>query len=53
MRDNLRQIIDSHAKGLPPGNVVDELRVLLDGASPDERKALKKLLWSQTDIGQG
>ena len=46
----LRHIIEGHAKGESPGEVIDRLRVLLDGASPDERKALKKLLWAP--IGQ-
>ena len=45
----LRGIIDGHAKGEPAGEVIANLRVLLDGASPDERKALKKLLWASTD----
>lgn len=47
----LRSIIDSHAKGEVSGSVIDKLRVLLAGASPDERKALKKLLWGPTDAG--
>jgi polyphosphate kinase 2 len=45
----LRSIIDSHAKGEPAGEVIASLRVLLDGAAPDERKALKKLLYASTD----
>jgi polyphosphate kinase len=47
----LRGIIDSHVKGEPAGDVIAKLRVLLDGAAPDERKALKKLLWAPTDVG--
>ncbi len=47
----LRGIIESHAKGEPAGEVIAKLRVLLDGAAPDERKALKKLLWAPTDVG--
>ena len=47
----LRGIIDSHAKGEPAGDVISKLRVLLDGAAPDERKALKQLLWAPTEVG--
>ncbi len=46
----LRGIIESHARGEPAGDVVAKLRVLLDGAAPDERKALRKLLWAPTDV---
>jgi len=45
----LRGVIDSYAKGEQTGEVIANLRVLLDGAAPDERKALKKLLWAPND----
>ena len=45
----LRGIIDSYGRGEQPGEVLASLRALLDGAAPDERKALKKLLWAPTD----
>jgi len=45
----LRGIINSYATGERTGEVIANLRVLLDGAAPDERKALKKLLWAPTD----
>ncbi len=44
----LRDIIGRHGKGEPGGEVISSLRVLLEGAAPDERKALKKLLWAPT-----
>ena len=45
----LRDMISRHAKGEPGGEVISHLRVLLEGAAPDERKALKKLLWAPTE----
>jgi polyphosphate kinase 2 len=45
----LRDIIGRHTKGEPGGEVIASLRVLLEGAAPDERKALKKLLWAPTE----
>ena len=46
----LRDILGRHTKGEPGGEVIASLRVLLEGAAPDERKALKKLLWAPTDV---
>ena len=47
----LRGALESHAKGDPAGEVIGSIRALLEGASPDERKALKKLLWAPSDDG--
>nr|WP_202920768.1 polyphosphate kinase 2 [Urbifossiella limnaea] len=44
----LRDILARHGKGEPGGEAISSLRVLLEGAAPDERKALKKLLWAPT-----
>ncbi len=49
----LRDLISRHAKGEPGGEVISSLRVLLEGAAPDERKALKKLLWAPTESDRG
>ena len=45
----LRDALVGHAKGEPDGEIIASVRALLEGASPDERKALKKLLWTPTD----
>lgn len=45
----LRDALASHAKGEPGGDVIAQLRALLEGASPDERRALKKLLWAPSE----
>ena len=45
----LRDALTGHAKGEPDGEIIDSVRALLEGASPDERKALKKLLYAPTD----
>ncbi len=45
----LRDALVGHAKGEPDGEIIASIRALLDGASPDERKALKKLLYAPTD----
>ena len=45
----LRDAMVSHAKGEPDGEIIASIRALLEGASPDERKALKKLLWAPSD----
>ena len=47
----LRDALDAHAKGDRDGEVIGQVRALLEGASPDERKALKKLLYAPTDDG--
>jgi polyphosphate kinase 2 len=43
----LTDLLRSHAKGEGPGPVLAELQALMAGASPDDRKALRRLL-SQT-----
>ncbi len=45
----LRDALAAHAKGERHGEVIGQIRALLEGASPDERKALKKLLWAPSD----
>ena len=40
----LSDVLASHAKGENPGVVLAQLQALMDGASPDDRKALRKLL---------
>jgi polyphosphate kinase 2 len=45
----LRDALARHAKGEPGGEIIAHVRALLEGASPDERKALKKLLWGPPD----
>lgn len=49
----LRDLISQHTKGEPGGEVITQLRVLLEGAAPDERKALKKLLWAPAETTSG
>jgi polyphosphate kinase 2 len=45
----LRDALIGHAKGDADGEIIASVRALLEGASPDERKALKKLLWAPSD----
>ena len=45
----LRRALTSHAKGEPDGEIIASVHALLEGASPDERKALKKLLWGPAE----
>ena len=45
----LRDALVGHAKGEPDGEIIGSIRALLEGASPDERKALKKLLYATAD----
>ncbi len=40
----LSDVLASHAQGERPGAVLAQLQALMDGASPDDRKALRKLL---------
>ena len=40
----LSDLLLSHAQGEPSAEVLSELRALMEGASPDERKALYKVL---------
>ncbi|MBK9033938.1 MAG: polyphosphate kinase 2 [Myxococcales bacterium] len=49
----LRDALVGHARGDRDGDVIASVRALLEGASPDERKALKKLLWAPSDDGPG
>ncbi len=41
----LSDVLAHHAQGASTGTVVAELQALMDGASPDDRKALRKLLF--------
>ena len=47
----LRDALEAHARGERGGEVIGQIRALLEGASPDERKALKKLLYAPSDDG--
>jgi polyphosphate kinase 2 len=40
----LTDLLGTHARGEPAGAVIAELQALMDGAAPDDRKALKRLL---------
>lgn len=42
----LAGLLSRHAEGVPPGDSLDALRALIAGASPDEAKALKQLLFA-------
>ncbi len=42
--ETLRELLDGHALGAPPEGVIADIQALMDGASPDERRSLKKLL---------
>ncbi|MFO0863291.1 MAG: polyphosphate kinase 2 [Gemmataceae bacterium] len=44
----LRDALALHANKEPGGEIISQVRALLEGASPDERKALKKVLWAPT-----
>ncbi|GCL63843.1 polyphosphate kinase 2 [Pseudaquabacterium pictum] len=41
----LADVLARHAQGQSAGTVLAELQALMDGASPDDRKALRKLLF--------
>jgi polyphosphate kinase 2 len=49
----LRDALSGHASGEPAGEIIGKIRTLLEGASPDERRALKKLLWASSDETPG
>ena len=51
----LRDLLTRYANREQGGEVLADLRALLDGASPDERKALKKVLWgvSEAEAAEG
>ncbi len=40
----LRQLLDHHARSSPPEGLIAGLQALMDGASPDDRRQLRKLL---------
>ena len=43
----LSDLLKAHAKGVPPGDQIDQLRALITGASPDEMKSLRRLLFQK------
>jgi polyphosphate kinase 2 len=45
----LAGLLSRHSEGVPPGDSLDELRALVAGASPDEAKALKRLLFGRPE----
>ena len=49
----LRELLDDHSRHTPPAGLLAQLRTLMDGASPDERRALKKLLAGHSDEQAG
>ncbi len=49
----LKELLDQHGKTVPASGLIAQLRTLMDGASPDERRALRKLLTSVPDAGGG
>jgi polyphosphate kinase 2 len=49
----LKELLEQHAKTAPPSGLIAQLRTLMDGASPDERRALRKLLTSVPESGGG
>jgi polyphosphate kinase 2 len=49
----LKELLDQHAKTAPPSGLIAQLRTLMDGASPDERRALRRLLISPHPQGDG
>lgn len=44
--------LSTHAKGVPPGDQLDRLRTLIAGASPDEVKALRHVLFEPARISK-
>lgn len=46
---SLADLLSRHASGKPPGDTLDELRALIAGASTDERKALRQLLFEPAE----
>jgi len=53
MGSTLRELLDHHQSGLRPASVISQLQTLLDGASPDERKTLRKLLAAEASPADG
>lgn len=49
----LKELLDQHAKAAPPSGLIAQLQTLMDGASPDERRALRKLLISPRESNNG
>jgi polyphosphate kinase 2 len=49
----LKDLLEQHTKTVPPSGLIAQLRTLMDGASPDERRALRKLLISVPEAGGG
>ena len=49
----LKDLLEQHATTAPPSGLIAQLRTLMDGASPDERRALRKLLISTREAGDG
>ena len=46
---SLADLLSRHATGKPPGDTLDQLRALITGASTDERKALRQLLFEPAE----
>jgi len=43
----LSDLLKAHAQGVPPGDQIEQLRTLISGASPDEMKSLRRLLFQK------
>ena len=46
----LSALLERHAKGEPPGETIEQLRALVAGASPDEAKTLRRVLFDAPEI---
>ncbi len=51
----LAEVLAHHAQGIdsPPGRSLQQLRALIDGASPDEVKSLRRVLFEQVETTPG
>ncbi len=49
----LKDLLDQHTKAVPPSGLIAQLQTLMDGASPDERRALRRLLISPRETDNG
>ena len=48
----LADLLSTHAKGETSGTIIAELQALMDGAAPDDRKALRRLLTQTAEKSQ-
>ena len=50
---SLADLLSRHADGKPPGDTLDQLRAIIAGASSDEAKALRRLLFAPAANTEG